>query len=156
MKKAVYFLFLAALISCTRNAHRQAQTNENNPALRALDSVAIMENFNRQEACWNAKDLECYVQAYHLSDNVQTISKAGVTKGYNNILRDYQRYFPKNRMGKLHFDQIELKRLSEQYYYAVGRFNLNYETPDTLYQGWFSVLFEKKNGHWLMISDHSS
>jgi hypothetical protein len=120
------------------------------------DSLAIMANFSRQEECWNNGDLECYVSAYHPEEEVQTISSVGITKGMNNVLAQYQRFYPQGRMGNLHFDQMQLKRLSNDYYYVVGRFNLKYDVPDTLFQGWFSVLMKQHQDNWFMLSDHSS
>ncbi len=120
------------------------------------DSLAILQNFEKQELCWNSQDLICYMEAYDSSETIQTISRAGIEKGYSAILASYQRYFPPEHMGKLHFDQMDLKRLSDSFYYVVGRFNLRYAVPDTVFQGWFSVLMEKKNDKWCIISDHSS
>jgi len=114
-----------------------------------------MDNFNKQEACWNKHDIECYMEAYDTVRDIQTISRAGVTQGYDSIITNYKKYFPKDRMGNLHFDEIRLKSLGETYSYVVGRYNLKYETKDTVYQGWFSVLMEKKDNKWYIISDHS-
>lgn len=127
-----------------------------NTSLNQTDITAIQTNFDQQAACWNKGDLECYVKAYYPSENVQTISRVGVTKGYDNILASYQKYFPKDKMGQLHFDNFSYKKLNKQYIYVVGRFNLKYENEEKLRQGWFSVLMEKIEGEWYMMSDHSS
>ncbi len=120
------------------------------------DLQAIKDNFKKQEECWNQGDHECYVEAYFPSENVQTVSRGGVTKGYKNILASYKRGFPKEKMGKLHFDNFSYKKLSRKYAYVVGRFNLKYEDREKPRQGWFSVIMEKIDGQWFMISDHSS
>lgn len=156
MKQLLFAFISTALFACTDNAVMTEDNPKSENMTTVIDSAAIMSNFKRQEECWNKHDLECYVESYENTKHVQTISSAGITKGYNHILRDYKMYFPEERMGNLHFDQIELKRLSEQYYYVTGRFNLTYKNQDKLIQGWFSVLMEKINGNWLMISDHSS
>lgn len=116
----------------------------------------IKENFKKQEACWNKGDHACYVEAYYPSEEVQTVSRGGVTKGYENILASYRKYFPREKMGKLRFDQFSYKKLSKRYAYVVGRFNLTYEGQDEVRRGWFSVLMEKIDGQWYLISDHSS
>ncbi|MCR9173624.1 MAG: hypothetical protein NXI10_14070 [bacterium] len=156
MKHVFIIIISAGVLSCGSQNERSGVSESNVQASNVQDSTAIMQNFKKQEECWNSQDLECYVEAYYPSQSVQTVSRAGVTKGYDAILKDYQKYFPKDRMGKLHFDQMELKRLSDEYYYVVGRFNLTYQVPDTMLQGWFSVLLEKIDGSWYMISDHSS
>lgn len=155
MKQIWTLCLLVVMGSCSQQPTNQ-KNEESKADLIREDSLAIMDNFKNQENCWNHHDLECYVQAYRNSDEVQTISRNGVTKGYDDILRDYKNYFPEDRMGKLHFDQIHLRRLSDQYYYAIGRFNLNYEGQEKVLQGWFSVLMQKIDGTWYMVSDHSS
>ena len=120
------------------------------------DENAIRENFKKQEECWNKGSIECYMKAYFHSDSIRTISRGGVTYGYDKIEGNYLKYYPKDKMGKLHFDQMKLTRLSDEFYYVVGRFNLNYPDKDELRQGYFSVIMQKINGQWLMVSDHSS
>ena len=120
------------------------------------DLMGIKNNFSKQEECWNKGDHECYVQAYYSAEWVQTLSRAGRTKGVKNILADYNRYWPKDRMGKLHFDEMEYKGLSNEYAYVSGRFNIKMKNREEPLQGWFSVLMQKIDGQWYIISDHSS
>jgi D-alanyl-D-alanine carboxypeptidase len=124
--------------------------------LDAIDELKIHQNFADQEECWNNADIECYMQAYATNEPIQTASSAGVTYGYDNIIADYKKYFPKERMGKLHFDYINTRRLSDNLYFVTGRFNLKFPGRDELAQGWFSVNLKKINGDWKMITDHSS
>lgn len=122
--------------------------------LSESDLNKINANFKEQERCWNAADLECYVKAYATTVEIKTISSLGVTKGYDNILAQYKKYFPKENMGQLHFDNVEIKKLSTQYAYVTGRYNLIYPSKDPR-RGWFSVLMQKIDGQWFIISDHS-
>lgn len=121
-----------------------------------IDELAIRENFKKQEECWNEGSIECYMKAYLKSDSIRTISRGGVTYGYDSIEGNYLKYYPKDKMGKLHFDQMTLTRLSDKSYYVVGRFNLKHPDKEELRQGYFSVIMQKIKGEWLMVSDHSS
>lgn len=121
-----------------------------------IDSYSIRQNFKNQELCWNQANIECYMEAYAPNGSIQTISRGGVTHGYENILNDYKKYFPKERMGQLHFDEIQTRRLASDIYFVTGRFNLKFPDREALVQGWFSVNAKKINGHWYMITDHSS
>lgn len=121
-----------------------------------MDEAMIRGNFKKQEDCWNAKDIECYMLAYAPEGKIQTASRGGVTYGYDNIISDYRKYFPKERMGNLHFDNITLRRLSDELYFVTGRFNLKYEGREQLSQGWFSANMKRIKGKWYMITDHSS
>ena len=118
--------------------------------------LGIQENFNKQEVCWNAADIECYMEAYATTEMIQTISRGGVTKGYDTIIGNYKKYYPKDKMGQLHFDQMEFRKLSGKYYYVVGRFNLSYEDQKEPRKGYFSVLMKRIKGQWVIVSDHSS
>lgn len=153
MTRFLLLLIPVILLSACESKDYQSYVSE---AVLENDSALIMENFRLQEECWNNGDIECYMQAYHPEKAIETISRAGVTDGYDAILGQYKKYFPKEKMGALHFDEFRIKPLNHQYYYVVGRFNLTYETPDTTYRGWFSVLMEKSGDKWYIISDHSS
>lgn len=120
------------------------------------DSIAVVGNFIKQAECWNHGDIACFVKGYYPSEKAQIISGSGIKQGYDNILRAYKGSFPEDKMGKLFFDNLELKRLSDINYYVTGRYNLEYEEPDTILQGWFSILMEKKDSTWYMLSDHTS
>lgn len=126
------------------------------PFLDSLDQQNIRDNFSKQETCWNQQDLKCYMQAYAPKRMIQTASRGGITYGYEDILSNYQKYFPPGRMGTLHFDKMKLRKLTETFYHATGRFNLQFSGQEELTQGWFSVTMEKLEGKWYIITDHSS
>ncbi|NAY91279.1 serine hydrolase [Muricauda sp. JGD-17] len=124
--------------------------------LDEIDDYKIRQNFKKQEACWNNADIACYMEAYATTEHIQTASRGGITYGYDNIIGNYRKYFPKERMGKLYFDNINTRRLSDNLYFVTGRFNLRFPDREDLARGWFSVNMKKINGKWLMITDHSS
>ncbi|MCB0615906.1 MAG: serine hydrolase [Phaeodactylibacter sp.] len=124
--------------------------------LDALERAAILDNFHRQEACWNQGDIDCYMKAYHPSDSIRTVSRQGVTFGYEAIRQQYEANWPPERMGQLHFDQMLLERISDDAYSVIGRFNLQFPEREEPAQGWFSVLMRRIDGAWYMVSDHSS
>ena len=117
---------------------------------------AIYQNFKEQEYCWNQHDIFCYMKAYWQSDSVKTVSRVGVTYGIEKIRNSYRESYRPEKMGNLHFDQVELTKLSQTHYAVTGRFNLTFSENDRNRQGWFSVIMKKIDGKWLMISDHSS
>ncbi|MEP5610727.1 MAG: nuclear transport factor 2 family protein [Cyclobacteriaceae bacterium] len=117
--------------------------------------AAILANFEKQENCWNQQDLECYCSLYSNLDSARTISRAGLTYGRKNILSDYIRNWPKDRMGNLHFDEMNIERLGSKYYFVTGRFNLTYKERDKI-SGYFSVIMIKEKGEWKIYTDHSS
>lgn len=115
----------------------------------------ILENFRKQEACWNKGDLVCYCEAYMKVDSVRTISSGGVTYGLDSILADYKKYWPPEKMGILHFDRLKLEKLSRKMYFVTGRFNLARKDGRHI-SGYFSAVMKKAGKKWLLYTDHSS
>ena len=93
------------------------------------------------------------MEAYAASLPIQTVSRGGVTHGYDHIIANYRTYYPKDRMGKLHFDKLETRRLDDDLYFVTGRFNLNIPGREEPVSGWFSTNMKKIKGKWLMITD---
>lgn len=119
------------------------------------DETKIRELLAHQTESWNRGDLEGFMKTYWKSDSLMFIGKSGVTYGWINTLNNYKRGYPdKTAMGKLSFDIISVKNLSPKYYQVVGKWHLE-RTIGNL-SGHYTLLLEKINGEWVIISDHSS
>jgi len=57
-------------------------------------------------------------------------------------------------MGKLSFNILQVKKLSNEYYYVVGKWMLKRTVGDL--SGHYNLLFRKINGKWVIVADHSS
>jgi hypothetical protein len=57
-------------------------------------------------------------------------------------------------MGKLDFNIISVKRLSEIYFFVVGKWHLERSIGDV--GGHFTLLFKKVKAKWVIVADHSS
>lgn len=57
-------------------------------------------------------------------------------------------------MGTLRFEIISLKKLSPEYYFAVGKWALKRSAGDV--GGSWTLLFRKIAGNWKIVADHSS
>lgn len=127
------------------------------PALMAQskDETAIRNLMSRQSDAWNRGDIAGFMDGYWENDSLMFIGSKGVTYGWNNTLRNYQRSYPDTAtMGKLRFDLIQVKKLSKEYYYVTGKWFLKRSVGDV--GGHYTLLFRKINGRWVIISDHSS
>ena len=83
------------------------------------------------------------------------IGKSGITYGWKNTLANYKKGYPDTTsMGKLTFTIIKLQSLSNKYYHVVGKWHLARSIGDLA--GYFTLLFQKINGRWVIIADHSS
>ena len=56
-------------------------------------------------------------------------------------------------MGKLSFDVLELKSLSPEFCYMIGKFYLKREAEDL--SGYFTLLWQKIEGEWKVIADQT-
>jgi ketosteroid isomerase-like protein len=119
------------------------------------DETAIRNVLQAQEIAWNKGDLEKYMQGYWKNDSVMFIGKSGITYGWQKTLDNYKKGYPnKEAMGKLNFTLLEIKPISAQYYFVVGKWHLQ-RTIGNL-DGIFTLLFKKINGEWVIVADHSS
>jgi hypothetical protein len=57
-------------------------------------------------------------------------------------------------MGTLKFTLLTVKRLSQEYYFVVGKWELERKAGNV--GGHYDLIFRKINGKWVIISDHSS
>ena len=95
------------------------------------------------------------MDGYWKSESLKFIGSAGVTYGWQNTLESYKNRYPDvQAMGKLDFDIIELTPLAANIYMLVGKFHLTREIGDL--EGYFSLIWKKIDGDWVIISDHTS
>ena len=119
------------------------------------DEAQIRALMQTQTTAWNRGDLEGFMQTYWKSDSLTFIGKRGVTHGWQQTLDNYKKGYPdKAAMGTLSFDIIEVKKLSDDYYYVTGGWKLQRAADAP--SGFYTLLLRKINGAWKIVSDHSS
>lgn len=122
---------------------------------QSTDENAIRQLLDQQTDAWNRGDIENFMKGYWENDSLMFVGKSGVTYGWANTLKNYKKGYPDTAaMGKLSFDFIKIKRLSKKYYFVVGKWYLKRSIGDI--GGHYNLLFEKINGQWVIIIDHSS
>jgi len=116
---------------------------------------AIKYLMQQQTESWNKGDLEGFMQTYWKSDSLVFIGKHGPTYGWQKTLDRYKQSYPDTAsMGKLDFNLLELRPLSPQLYFVVGKWHLKRSVGDL--EGHFSLLIRKVGKTWKIIADHSS
>ncbi|HUR67342.1 MAG TPA: DUF4440 domain-containing protein [Chitinophagaceae bacterium] len=122
---------------------------------QSKDEIAIRQLLARQTNDWNRGDVAAFMKGYWENDSLMFIGKNGVTYGWTNTLNNYKKGYPDTAaMGKLSFNIIKVKRISKQYYFVVGKWYLKRSIGDV--SGHYNLLFQKINGQWVIIADHSS
>lgn len=140
MKK---FLF-AVVVLCSLTSF--AQSN---------DEKAIRKVLNDQVIAWNNGNIEGFMQGYWKSDSLMFIGSKGIKWGWKTTLENYKKGYPDTTvMGKLTFELLVVKKLSAEYYFIVGKWNLKRTIGDI--GGHYDLVFKKVNGKWVIISDHTS
>ena len=116
---------------------------------------AIVNMLHQQTKAWNKGDIETFMQTYWKNDSLMFIGKSGVTRGWQKTLDNYKRGYPDTAvMGKLAFDIIQVKKISPEYYFVVGKWMLTRSIGDL--SGHYTLLLQKIKGKWVIIADHSS
>ena len=124
--------------------------------LSAKNELAIRHAMADQETCWNTGDLDCFMDGYLRSDSLAFIGKRGVTNGWDATLNNYKRGYPdKATMGKLTFSYIRFEKLGPKSAFVIGKFHLDRKDLDNL-EGYFSLVWRKVKGKWLIATDHTS
>ncbi len=122
---------------------------------QSKDETAIRQLLDQQTAAWNRGDVLNFMNGYWENDSLMFIGKSGVTYGWTNTLNNYKKGYPDTAaMGKLIFTLIQVKKLSKKYYHVTGKWFLKRSIGDV--SGHYTLLFQKINGRWVIISDHSS
>ncbi len=123
----------------------------------AASLEAIQTLLNKQVDAWNAGDIPAFMEGYWESDSLRFASGGSVRRGYDETLQRYFSSYPdKAAMGFLAFEDLEMRRLSPQWTTVFGRFRLKREAPLDDLTGLFTLIFEKRDGEWIIVSDHTS
>lgn len=122
-----------------------------------VDRARILERMSAQEAAWNAGDLDGFMAAYWRSDSLLFVGSRGPSRGWDTTLDNYRRSYPdRAAMGQLTFGVEELTFAGQDHALMLGSWRLDRtEGLDTL-SGWFSLVWERKQGDWVIVRDHSS
>ena len=135
---AVWLLFIVSGLSAQRK-----------------DEVAVRNLLAEQTKEWNKGNIAAFMETYWKSDSLMFVGKKGVTYGWQKTMDNYKRNYPDTvAMGKLKFELLEVKRLSEMYFFVVGKWHLTRSIGDV--GGLFTLIFRKISNRWVIVADHSS
>jgi ketosteroid isomerase-like protein len=119
------------------------------------EETAIKKVIGEQVEAWNNGSIEGFMRGYWQNDSLMFIGHGGVTYGYTNTLNGYKKnYDSPDKMGKLFFSEITMKQLSSDYYFITGKWFLKRNAGDI--GGYYTLLFRKIDGRWLIVCDHTS
>lgn len=145
MKQVISVCIVLLFASCTNQ-----ETVRNDQSAQVIKSVLA-----GQEKCWNAGDIECFMEGYWNSDSLRFIGKSGINFGWQATLDNYKNSYPdKAAMGTLSFELLNLEPIGTNHYLVTGKWKLIREsdTPN----GLFTLIWKRFGSEWKIIYDHSS
>ncbi|ADW70521.1 YybH family protein [Granulicella tundricola] len=152
-------LFLLALILCLPLAPAVRAQDKGPDQLRTLshDELAIIKVLNAQEKAWNRGDIDSYVTGYKNAPDILFVG-AQVSHGYAQMVSDYRHNYPnRDAMGTLTFADLEPRLLDEKFAVVLGKYHLDRnKKAGGPADGIFSLIFEKTEGGWKIIVDHTT
>lgn len=145
--KIIYSFFLLAIISSCQESDNQVN--------KKLEIDKVQSLMDEQQSAWNSGNLDDFMIPYIHSDSLVFIGSRGLNYGWNKTLSNYQKtYDSPEKMGKLLFENEKIDQIGESAIWIAGRWNL-FRTNDTL-NGSYLLIWEKIEGQWNIVADHSS
>ncbi len=110
---------------------------------------------DKQVEAWNDGNLEKFMNTYWKSDQLVFVGGRGPTYGWQATLENYKKGYPNRAaMGELQLKLIDVSKIDTKTVLLIGRFELTREIGDLA--GHFTLVIQKMNDKWIIISDHSS
>ena len=119
------------------------------------DGQIIRQILTTQTEQWNKGNIEGFMKGYWENDSLLFVGKSGPKYGYKAALENYKKGYPDTvAMGKLHFDLLKMQPLSANVYFVLGKWTLQRSIGNL--QGYYTLLWRKIKGKWVIVADHSS
>jgi ketosteroid isomerase-like protein len=123
-------------------------------------SEAIKLALEQQMAAWNEGNIDKFMDWYWRSDQMKFVNSGGVRYGWQATLDRYRQTYPgKAGMGKLRFEIVNNDQIDKKTCLVVGKYFLEREGANgqpEQFKGWFSLVWQKISGRWLIVADHTS
>jgi len=127
-------------------------------SLAAEENEAVSEVLkgivNRQATAWNNGDIDGFMEAYWRSEKLTFSSRGETRRGWEATREKYRKSCPdRATMGILTFSNLETEMLSPNVVLMLGEWHL--ARKDEI-GGNFSIVWQKIDGKWVIVHDHSS
>ena len=111
----------------------------------------------RQQAAWNAGDLDGFMAEYRMSDETVMYSGGNVRTGWTTILDKYRKTYqaPGATMGTLAFEDIDVIPISADAAVARGKWKVAMPSGKKP-SGLFTLLMKRGDRGWKIVHDHTS
>ena len=107
----------------------------------------------RQQKAWNAHDIEGFMTDYWKSEEMTYQSGNNRLEGWDALLERYKTNYAGEKMGELVFSDIEIKALTKNHAFALGRWSV--QQGETSKEGLFTIILKRFPDGWKIIHDQS-
>lgn len=126
---------------------------------QAVPDISKIENeiqavLHVQKDSWNEGNIEGFMEYYWKSEDFTFQSGNKRLHGWNALLSRYKESYSGEKMGKLDFTDIDIRVLSKNFAYVLGRWKLVFK--DSSKEGLFTIIFQHFPEGWRIIHDHTS
>jgi len=121
-------------------------------------SDAIRAVLEQSQKVWNRGDLAAFAAFYEDSPDTTFVGKEVVRGGVQAILARYRKAYPtRERMGTLHFSNIDVRMLTPRLALVIGEFHLTRtQAGGGDASGRYTLILRKTHAGWKIILDHTS
>jgi len=121
-----------------------------------VEMTQVRAVLDQQVSDWNNGDIPSFMKGYWNNDSLRFIGKRGITYGWQPVLDNYLKSYPnKSAIGVLEFKELNIDVLAKDAAFVTGNWTIKYVDKDNI-GGWFSLLFRKIEGKWVIVVDHTS
>ncbi|NVK11417.1 MAG: nuclear transport factor 2 family protein [Gammaproteobacteria bacterium] len=122
----------------------------------ADDSVdeAIIAQLRIQQDAWNNGDLNVFLSIYARDEGLMVVGSDVILTGITEVRERYETaYDTSESMGQLEFELNNLYLIDDNHAWVLGSWKLT--DGDAESTGFFTTLWQKNDGVWLIIRDHT-
>ncbi len=146
----ISFALLLPVLAIIQGCSNQPQSLESHTPL-------IQDVLETQVAQWNLGDIPAFMETYIKSEALRFSSGGTVQQGWSATLQRYLTRYPnKEAMGRLEFEDLKIKILSETWAEVHGRYQLYRVNDYGNATGLFTLLMENTSDGWKIRHDHTS
>lgn len=116
----------------------------------------IRSELDSSAAGWNRGEIDEFLASYRKSDSTTYIGSGGLRSGFSELRKRYAPVFSgEDRRDSLRFSGVRVRGLGEGRALSIGRYTLA-RGDSVTGTGWFSLVWERIQGQWWIVHDHSS
>ena len=119
--------------------------------------ISVRQVLEKQQAAWNAHNLEAFLSGYWNSPELTFFSGAKMTSGWQATMERYQKTYQGegHEMGKLEFSDLNIQPLGSDAAFVRGTWHLTMSDGKAPH-GLFTLIFRKFPDGWKIVHDHTS